>query len=62
VVGEDVPRGIVTLFIIAALALMAADRAVARWIRKVGRVVRVLVMATILAALYYTLVLPAGAP
>jgi hypothetical protein len=51
-----------TVFIIAALALMAADRAVARWIRKIGRVVRILVMATILAALYYTLVLPAGAP
>jgi len=51
-----------TLFVLAALLLMAADRAVARWIRKVSRVVRVLVMATILAALYYTLVLPAGAP
>lgn len=51
-----------TLFVIAALVLMAADRAVARWIRKVGRVLRIFVMASILAVLYYTLVLPAGAP
>ena len=61
-VGEVVREDYLTIFIIAALALMAADRAVARWIRKVGRVVRILVMATLLAALYYTLVLPAGAP
>ena len=51
-----------TIFIILACFILAADRAVARFIRKVGRVVRVLVLATILAGLYYSLVLTQGGP
>jgi hypothetical protein len=47
----------VTLFIILACFILAADRAVARFVRKVGKVLRVLVLASILAALYYSLVL-----
>ena len=50
------------VFIVLACLILAADRAVARFIRKVGRVVRVLVLAGILASLYYTLVLTQGAP
>ena len=46
-----------TLFIIFACSILAADRAVARFVRKVGKVLRVLVLASILAALCYTLVL-----
>lgn len=49
-----------TIFIILACFILAADRAVARFIRKVGRIVRVLVLATILAVLYYSLVLTQG--
>ncbi len=49
-----------TIFIILACFILAADRAVARFIRKVGRVVRVLVLAAILAGLYYSLVLTQG--
>ena len=51
-----------TIFIILACFILAADRAVARFIRKVGRVVRVLVLAGILATLYYSLVLTQGGP
>ena len=42
-------------FIILACLILAADRAVARFVRKVGKVVRVIVLATILAALYHVL-------
>ena len=51
-----------TIFIILACFILAADRPVARFIRKVGRVVRVLVLAGILATLYYSLVLTQGGP
>ena len=51
-----------TIFIILACFILAADRAVARFIRKVGRMVRVLVLAGILATLYYSLVLTQGGP
>lgn len=45
-----------TSFIILACLILAADRAVARFVRQLGKVLRVLVLASILAALYYTLV------
>lgn len=42
-------------FIILACLILAADRAVARFVRKVGRVLRILILAGILATLYYIL-------
>lgn len=42
-------------FIALACIILAADRMVARAVRRVGKVVRILVLAAILSALYYAL-------